>query len=72
MLARNSEIFPPPHYFDGRSAFARMVAEDAAQRRHPDPLKEAAREVFEMEPKGRSSENIDTARQYLMESVSAI
>lgn len=47
-----------------------MVADDAAHNKDPDPLKEAAREVFDMEAKGRNSEHIDTALRYLMERVS--
>lgn len=46
-----------------------MVAEDTANK-GPDILKEAAREVFNMEAKGRTNEHIETALRYLVDRVS--
>lgn len=46
-----------------------MVALDAAYK-DPDPLKVAAREVFDMEAKGRNEEHIKIAVDYLVERVS--
>lgn len=52
-----------------RGAFARMVAEDATHK-DLDPLKEAAREVFDMAAKGRGNEHIQIAVRYLVDRVS--
>lgn len=51
-----------------RERFAGMISKDITER-EADALKDAAREVFSLEAKGRGEKHTKIAQQYLMERV---